>query len=74
MEKLSFVKGAKFCVIAFRSKSGAEMRALAVDLGYTSKFLTFDTQTIAELFGLAVICLVQATPIIEGQKTKYFLE
>lgn len=64
----------KFCILAFRSRIGNECRALCYDVGYTTKYLIYNNQDIAELVGMSVIDFVKATPIIEGQKTKYYLE
>ena len=70
--KLQFVQNA-FSIVAW-SKDGFEIRALGVDLGYSYKMLSFKTQDIAEILGLSVLALVQATPVVPGQKTRYKVE
>lgn len=42
-------------VSVFQSSRGNKTFALIADLGYTKKYLSFDTQTLAELLGIPVV-------------------
>lgn len=49
----------KLIVSIFQSKrSGKPTYALVLDLGYTKKFLSFDTSLIAEVLGVSVVDLI----------------
>lgn len=52
----------KLVLMSWKNKDDNDCRALAVDLGYTKKFLTFKTQDIAEVLGLSVFELVKLAP------------
>lgn len=55
MEKKDLVLQGDIVLRRLVSKKGSEFIALGVDLGYTFKFLTYDSRSIAEMLGLSVI-------------------
>lgn len=60
MENLK-IKG-KLKLRCFRNKDGNDCRALVLDLGYSSKFLTFRTNDIAEYLDMTPRAFVDAYP------------
>lgn len=59
-------------VVAMRSrKTGNDVRALGINLGYTVKLLTFKDQDIAECLGLSVMEYRKQFVVVEGERTLY---
>lgn len=71
MENKLQLMSKKFVVMSWLHKDGYECRALCVDLGYCTKMLCYKNQDLAEVFGISVRQLVEATPVIPGKKTRY---
>lgn len=63
----------KLCVCRVTTKNGNPGLFLGVDMGYTIKSLTWNSQDVAEVLGLPVIALEEQFPYNPGPRQVYYL-